>query len=223
MIKILIAEDEQPIADLLLMNLERAGYSCIWVNNGLSAIERLEQESYDLVLLDVMMPGADGYDVLHYMKPLNIPAIFITARDSVSDRVQGLHAGADDYITKPFEIAEMLARVESVLRRYNKVAGHFSFCGVEVDVPSRTVTKDGINVNLTMKEFDLLVLFLQNQNIALFRETLYRRVWGGDYTGEGRTVDLHVQRLRKKLGWEDRITAVYKVGYRLNSRKEGTL
>ena len=157
------------------------------------------------------------------MKPLNIPAIFITARDSVSDRVQGLHAGADDYITKPFEIAEMLARVESVLRRYNKVAGHFSFCGVEVDVPSRTVTKDGITINLTMKEFDLLVLFLQNQNIALFRETLYRRVWGGDYTGEGRTVDLHVQRLRKKLGWEDRITAVYKVGYRLNSRKEGTL
>lgn len=216
MIKILIAEDERPIADLLVMNLERAGYTCTWACDGLSAIEKIEQETFDLVLLDVMMPGADGYDVLHYMKPLNIPAIFITARDSLSDRVKGLHAGADDYITKPFEIVEMLARVESVLRRYNKVAGHFSLDGVEVDVPSRTVLKNGAAVNLTMKEFDLLVLFLQNPNIALFRETLYRRVWGGDYTGEGRTVDLHVQRLRKKLGWEERITAVYKVGYRLN-------
>lgn len=216
MIKILIAEDEQPIADLLAMNLERAGYTCVWASDGLSAIEKLEQESFDLALLDVMMPGADGYDVLNYMKPLNIPAIFITAKDSVADRVYGLHEGADDYITKPFEIVEMLARVESVLRRYNKATAHFSFDGVEVDLPSRTVTKNGAPVNLTMKEFDLLVLFLQNKNIALFRETLYRRVWGGDYTGEGRTVDLHVQRLRKKLGWEDKIVAVYKVGYRLN-------
>ena len=216
MIKILIAEDEQPIADLLAMNLERAGYSCVWASDGLSAIEKLEQEPFDLALLDVMMPGADGYDVLNYIKPLNIPAIFITAKDSVADRVYGLHEGADDYITKPFEIVEMLARVESVLRRYNKATAHFSFDGVEVDLPSRTVTKNGAPVNLTMKEFDLLVLFLQNKNIALFRETLYRRVWGGDYTGEGRTVDLHVQRLRKKLGWEDKIVAVYKVGYRLN-------
>ena len=216
MIKILIAEDEQPIADLLAMNLECAGYTCVWASDGLSAIEKLEQEAFDLALLDVMMPGADGYDVLNYIKPLNIPAIFITAKDSVADRVYGLHEGADDYITKPFEIVEMLARVESVLRRYNKATAHFSFDGVEVDLPSRTVIKDGESVNLTMKEFDLLVLFLQNKNIALFRETLYRRVWGGDYTGEGRTVDLHVQRLRKKLGWEDKIVAVYKVGYRLN-------
>ena len=183
MIKILIAEDEQAIADLLTMNLERSGYACTCVADGLSAIEALERETFDLALLDVMMPGADGYD---------------------------------DYITKPFEIVEMLARVESVLRRYNKAAQHFSLDGVEVDIPSRTVTKNGIPVNLTMKEFDLLVLFLQNKNIALFRETLYRRVWGGDYTGEGRTVDLHVQRLRKKLEWEEHISAVYKVGYRLN-------
>ena len=217
MIRILIAKDEQAIADLLAMNLERAGYSCVWAPDGLSAIEKLEQENFDLALLDVMMPGADGYDVLNYMKPLNIPAIFITARDSVADRVYGLHEGADDYITKPFEIVEMLARVESVLRRYNKSASHFSLDGVEVDLPSRTVTKNGEAINLTMKEFDLLVLFLQNKNIALFRETLYRRVWGGDYTGEGRTVDLHVQRLRKKLGWEEHISAVYKVGYRLNA------
>ena len=158
MIKILIAEDEQAIADLLTMNLERSGYACTCV----------ERETFDLALLDVMMPGADGYDVLHYIRPMNIPAIFITAKDSVADRVRGLHEGADDYITKPFEIVEMLARVESVLRRYNKAAQHFSLDGVEVDIPSRTVTKNGIPVNLTMKEFDLLVLFLQNKNIALF-------------------------------------------------------
>lgn len=216
MIKILIAEDEQPIADLLMMNLERAGYACSWARDGLSAIEKLDQEAFDLALLDIMMPGADGYEVLEYMKPLGVPAIFITAKDSVTDRVRGLHEGADDYIVKPFEIVEMLARVESVLRRYYKSKDHFSFDGVEVDLPSRMATKDGVPVSLTMKEFDLLVLFLQNKNIALFRETLYRRVWGGDYTGEGRTVDLHVQRLRKKLQWEDHITAVYKVGYRLN-------
>lgn len=217
MIKILIAEDEQAIADLLAMNLERAGYWCCCVSDGLKAIEKLEQEPFDLALLDIMMPGADGFDVLQYMKPLNIPAIFITARGTVSDRVRGLREGADDYISKPFEIVEMLARVESVLRRYNKATSHFSVDGVEVDLPSRTVTQHGVRVNLTMKEFDLLVVFLQNKNIALFRETLYRRVWGGDYTGEGRTVDLHVQRLRKKLGWEDHITAVYKVGYRFNA------
>lgn len=160
MIKILIAEDEQAIADLLTMNLERSGYACTCVADGLSAIEALERETFDLALLDVMMPGADGYDVLHYIRPMNIPAIFITAKDSVADRVRGLHEGADDYITKPFEVVEMLARVESVLRRYNKAAQHFSLDGVEVDIPSRTVTKNGIPVNLTMKEFDLLVLFL---------------------------------------------------------------
>ena len=216
MIKILIAEDEQPIADLLAMNLEHAGYACCCVPDGLRAIEKLEEESFDLALLDVMMPGADGYDVLNYMKPLSIPAIFITAKGGVNDRVKGLREGADDYIVKPFEIVEMLARVESVLRRYHKSTEFFSLDGVDVNLRSRTVMKDGVPVNLTMKEFDLLVVFLQNKNIALFRETLYRRVWGGDYTGEGRTVDLHVQRLRKKLDWEKRITAVYKVGYRLN-------
>ena len=215
MADILIVEDERAINDLIAMNLTRAGYRCTQALDGLAAADLLERQSFDLALLDIMVPGADGYELLDYIRPLNIPVIFITAKGSLEDRVRGLRLGADDYIVKPFELVELLARVESVLRRYHKGELHYSLYGVEVDLRSRSVTKNGRPVGLTMKEFDLLALFLRNKNTALFRETLYERVWGGDYTGEGRTVDLHVQRLRKKLGWQERITAIYKVGYRL--------
>ena len=217
MTEILIVEDERSINDLISMHLTRAGYHCTQALDGMTAADLLEARPFDLALLDIMIPGADGYELLDYIRPLGIPVIFITAKGSVADRVKGLHSGADDYLVKPFELVELLARVESVLRRYQKGTQHFSLYGVEVDLTSRTVARDGAPINLTMKEFELLILFLQNQNVALFRETLYQRVWGGEYTGEGRTVDLHVQRLRKKLGWEDKITAVYKVGYRLEA------
>ncbi len=215
MIRILIAEDEQAISDLIALSLTQAGYTCVQAMDGLAAADRLEEQNFDLALLDIMLPGCDGYELLDYIRPLGIPVIFITAKGSVADRVKGLRLGADDYLVKPFELVELIARVESVLRRYQKGITHFSLYGVEVDSLSRRVIKDGEDVALTRKEFDLLLLFLQNKNVALFRETLYERVWGEEYTGEGRTVDLHVQRLRKKLGWEDKITAVYKVGYRL--------
>ena len=217
MTEILIVEDERAINDLIAMNLTRAGYHCTQALDGISAADLLEQHTFDLALLDIMVPGADGYELLDYIRPYKIPVIFITAKGSVEDRVKGLHLGADDYLVKPFELVELVARVESVLRRYHKGIRHFSLDGVEVDLLSRTVTKNGRPISLTMKEFELLILFLQNKNVALFRETLYERVWGGEYTGEGRTVDLHVQRLRKKLGWEDKITAVYKIGYRLEA------
>lgn len=215
MADILIVEDEQAINDLIAMNLTRAGYRCTQALDGITAADLLEERRFDLALLDIMMPGADGYELLDYIRPMDIPVIFITAKTSLSDRVRGLRSGADDYITKPFETVELLARVEAVLRRYHKGTTHFSVGGVEVDVPSRTVYRGKTPIPLTPKEFDLLLLFLQNQNVALFRETLYQRVWEGEYTGEGRTVDLHVQRLRRKLGWEERLAAVYKVGYRL--------
>lgn len=215
MIRILIAEDEQAISDLIALSLTQAGYTCVQAMDGLAAADRLEQQTFDLALLDIMLPGCDGYELLDYIRPLGIPVIFITAKGSVADRVKGLRLGADDYLVKPFELVELIARVESVLRRYQKGITHFSLYGVEVDSLSRRVVKHGEDISLTRKEFDLLLLFLQNKNVALFRETLYERVWGEEYTGEGRTVDLHVQRLRKKLGWEDKITAVYKVGYRL--------
>lgn len=219
MIRVLIAEDEQPISDLLDMTLTAAGYACDCVPSGTEAADAVSRRRYDLILLDVMLPGIDGFELMEYIAPMEIPVIFITARSSVDDRVKGLRLGADDYIVKPFEIAELLARVETVLRRYHKADKTVTIGDVCVDTQSRVVTKGGEPVNLTAKEYALLMLFLQNQNIALFRETIYERVWESDYMGDSRTVDLHVQRLRKKLDWQDRITAVYKVGYRLEAKE----
>ena len=220
MIKILIVEDEKPIADLLDMSLTAAGYTCECLDNGVAAADAVESKRYDLVLLDVMLPGISGFELMEYFAPLDIPVIFITARSTVKDRIKGLKLGADDYIVKPFEIAELLARVETVLRRYHKTENRVVIGDVAVDTQSRLVYKNGSPVNLTAKEYSLLTLFLQNRNIALFRETIYERVWESDYLGDSRTVDLHVQRLRKKLDWQDKIVAVYKVGYRLEDREE---
>lgn len=215
MVKILIVEDEKPIADLLDMSLTAAGYVCECLDNGKDAADAVEHRRYDLVLLDVMLPGISGFELMEYFAPLDIPVIFITARDAVKDRIRGLKLGANDYIVKPFEIAELLARVETVLRRYHKTENRIAVGDVVVDTQSRVVTRGGKIIPLTAKEYNLLILFLQNKNIALFRETIYERVWENEYMGDSRTVDLHVQRLRKKLGWQERIAAVYKVGYRL--------
>ncbi len=215
MIKILIVDDEKPICDLIDLNLSAAGYRCLAVQDGLAAVERLEKEPFDLILLDVMLPGADGYEVMEYIRPLGIPVIFITAKHEVRDRVKGLKLGADDYLVKPFDVVELTARVEAVLRRYNKTDRFLSVGDVVVDVEARKAARAGEAVELTNKEFGLLVLFVKNKNIALFRETLYEKVWGEEYSGDSRTLDLHVQRLRKKLGWERKLVAVYKVGYRL--------
>ena len=219
MVKILIVEDEKPIADLLDMSLTAAGYVCECLDNGKDAADAVEHRRYDLVLLDVMLPGISGFELMEYFAPLDIPVIFITARDAVKDRIRGLKLGADDYIVKPFEIAELLARVETVLRRYHKTENRAVIGDVSVDLHSRLVFKRGEPVNLTAKEYSLLLLFLQNRNIALFRETIYERVWENDYMGDSRTVDLHVQRLRRKLEWQDRIVAVYKIGYRLEDHE----
>lgn len=219
MIKILIVDDEKPICDLIDLNLTEAGYRCRSVQDGVEAIRIIEQEAFDLILLDIMLPGVDGFDIMEYIRPMEIPVIFITAKYEVRDRVKGLKLGADDYLVKPFDVVELVARVEAVLRRYNKTEHLLSAGDVVVDVEARTVIKGGRPIELTNKEFQLLVLFLRNRNVALFRETLYEKVWEGEYSGDSRTLDLHVQRLRRKLNWEHgeypRIVAVYKVGYRL--------
>lgn len=215
MTKILIVEDERPISNLIDWNLSACGYSCTRAYDGLAAADILAEHDFDLVLLDIMLPGIDGYELLRQIKPTGTPVIFITAKGTVADRVQGLRAGADDYLVKPFEIVELIARVESVLRRSGKGQTIYTLGDVTVDLESMQVTKGGEPVTLTRKEFDLLVLFLQNQNVALFRETIYERVWDSDFMGDTRTVDLHVQRLRKKLDWQKRLCAIHKVGYRL--------
>lgn len=215
MIKILIVDDEKPICDLIDMNLSAAGYSCTAVQDGLEAIDAVENNTFDLVLLDIMLPGADGYDVMDYIKPYKVPVIFISAKHEVRDRVKGLKLGADDYLVKPFDVTELLARVEAVLRRYNKAEKKLTVGEIEIDIEARRVTRAGNPVPLTSKEFDMLMLFAENRNVALFRENLYEKVWDDEYYANSRTLDLHVQRLRKKLGWEKNLVAVYKVGYRL--------
>ena len=214
MLQILVVEDEHSISNLIKVNLTRAGYACDCAYDGLAAVDMLDKKPYDLVLLDIMLPGADGYEIMDYIAPLEIPVIFLTAKASVADRVKGLRMGADDYLTKPFEIIELLARVESVLRRYHKTEQVLTDGNLVIDTASRTVTKKGETISLTKKEFDLLLLFVRNKNIALYRETIYERIWGGEYMGDSRTVDLHVQRMRKKAGLEEQIQTVYRVGYR---------
>ncbi|MGB4702466.1 MAG: response regulator transcription factor [Syntrophomonadaceae bacterium] len=213
MAKILIVEDEVPINTLIKKNLELVGHECVSVYDGQAAIDVLKDHSFDLILLDVMLPGLDGFEV--FEKISRVPAIFLTARSSLSDRLKGLTMGADDYLTKPFEMLELLARVDAVLRRTKKEDKSFAFDNVIIRFDSRQILLDGEVVDCTPKEYDLLEVLVLNRNIALSREKLLNLAWGYDYEGDTRTVDVHIQKLRKKLGLEERIKTVYKLGYRL--------
>lgn len=212
--KILIIEDEEAIANLLRMNLTRAGYECTVAYDGIKGADLITEDHYDLGIFDIMLPGVNGYELLEYAKNFDMPVIFLTAKDSTLDKVKGLKLGAEDYITKPFEMIELLARIETVLRRYNKVAGNLKFDNLEIDSTARTVRFRGKEIDLTKKEFELLLLLARNPDRALSRQLIYEQVWECEYTGDSRTVDLHVQRLRKKLEGENVIESVYKVGYR---------
>ncbi|HIS47090.1 MAG TPA: response regulator transcription factor [Candidatus Scybalocola faecigallinarum] len=215
MIKILIVEDELPISKLIEMNLNDAGYMCTCAYDGLTAADLIEKNAYDLILLDIMLPGLNGYELFEYIKPMNIPVIFITAKAALNDRVRGLHLGAEDYIVKPFEILELLARVEVVLRRYNKTQRILTYGDLTIDTSGMIVKKDGREINLTPKEFDLATLFVRNRNITLSRERLFELVWGSEYDCDTRTLDLHILRIRKKLGWDKCLRTIHRIGYRL--------
>lgn len=212
---ILIVEDDESIAELLCMNLEEEGYPCTCACDGMEGMEKFEGKNFDLVLLDIMLPGLDGYALLEQIKPTGTPVIFLTAKGAVEERIKGLKAGADDYLSKPFQIGELLARVEAVLRRRQPGGELLRLGDVTVRTDSRQVEKDGCPVTLTAKEFDLLVELLQNKNVALYRDRLYEKVWKEPFLGETRTLDSHIQRLRKKLGWEEKIKTIFRVGYRL--------
>ena len=215
MLKVLIVEDEQAIANLIYINLSDEGYHCTCAFDGRTAADLIEKEHYDLILLDIMLPHIDGYELLEYIKPDSTPVIFITAKGSLNDRIKGLKLGADDYLVKPFQIGELLARVEAVMRRYGKSEKQLAFTDVTINTNSRQVIKNGQAIDLTVKEFDLLVELVRNKNVALYRDKLYEKVWKEDFYGETRTLDSHIQRLRKKLGWEEHIKTVFRIGYRL--------
>lgn len=212
---ILIVEDDEAIANLIKINLTAEGYHCTCAYDGKAGADYIEEASFDLILLDIMLPEINGYELLEYIKPFGTPVIFITAKGNIEERITGLKLGADDYIVKPFQVGELIARVEALLRRYGKINRKLAFADVEIDMVSRTVSKHGVTVDLTVKEFDLLVELVQNKNVALYRDRLYEKVWGEVFMGDTRTLDSHIQRLRRKLNWEKYIKTVFRVGYRL--------
>lgn len=214
MIQILVVDDEEAIANLIKITLEQAGYFCKCVYDGEAAANQIEKGNFDLILLDVMLPKIDGFELMEYIGQFQIPVIFLTAKSDVKDRVKGLRLGAEDYIGKPFDNGELLARVEVVLRRFHKSTGIISAAGLTIDTASRTCMKDGKVIELTYKEFELLLLLVKNKNVALYREIIYEKVWQDPFCEDTRTVDLHIQRLRKKLGMEKNIQTIFKVGYR---------
>lgn len=217
MAHILIVEDEEHIAQMIEATLGLGGYTCRICSNGTEAVERIYAGGYDLVLLDVMLPGLDGFAVMERVARQGTPVIFLSAMQQVADKVRGLHLGAEDYISKPFEALELLARVEVALRRRGKGA-QVLVCGdIRQDLAGHTVTLAGRPVALSPKEFDLLRVFLQNQDLALTREKLLAMVWGYEFEGETRTVDIHVQRLRQKLNLAGKLVTLPRIGYRLES------
>ena len=219
LIKILVVEDEQSIAEMVKLCLNKNGYMCETVNDGMDATQKIEEKRYDLILLDIMLPDIDGYDLIDYIKQFEIPVIFVTAKTSVPDRVKGLKLGAEDYISKPFDLEELLARVATVLRRFHKTDNILEVGRIKIDTLERTVLLDGELVILPAKEYDLLLYLVRNKNIALYRETIFEQVWQEPYLGNTRTIDLHIQRLKKKLDLGDAIETIYKVGYKFRAEK----
>jgi len=210
--KILIVEDEIPINRLISKNLSIVGHDCTSAYDGDSAVSLMENIEPDLIILDVMLPGISGFDLIKFIN--DTPVIFVTAKSGIEDKLKGLSLGADDYIVKPFEMQELLARVQIVLRRFKRDQHDVYFDGLRVDFEGRKVFRGEKEIDLTPKEFSLLEVLIKNRNIAMSRDKLLNLVWQYDYDGEARTVDVHIQKLRSKLELKDRIKTISKVGYR---------
>lgn len=215
MIRILAVEDEIPIAELLRLSLRQAGYTCVCAYDGIQAADLIEIETFDLILLDIMLPGIDGFELMEYIRVTGTPVIFLTAKNTVADRIRGLRLGAEDYIVKPFDVLELLTRVESVLQRHGKLQTILQVGDLQFNTRARKVFQAGQELPLTRKEYELALLFAQNQGVILTKNAIYERIWGGAFPESTRTVELHVQRMKKKMGWEERLRSVYGVGYRL--------
>lgn len=216
--KILVIEDDNSISELICMNLEAAGYETIPVTDGTAAEELLrsaKEREIALALVDVMLPGKDGFALMEDLQREKIPVIYLTAKDDVLSKVHGLKAGAEDYIVKPFEVLELLVRMDKVLKRTGRSRTKIQIRDVVIDLKEHSVTKNGTKVQLKPMEYELLVTLAGNKNVAFSREELLNRIWGCDYMGETRTVDVHIGQLRKKLDFYDVIRTISKTGYRL--------
>ena len=219
-INILIVEDDEAISNLIKINLNMAGYESTQIFDGLEALNLIKEKSFDLILMDIMLPGMDGFEVIKKIRNLNLPVIFLTAKNGLADKVTGLKSGAEDYIVKPFETVELLARIEVVLRRYSKNNNCIEFKNLKIYEEERIIKKDDKTIDLTLKEFELIVILVKNKNMALSREYLLEKIWGYEYVGETRTVDVHIRYLRKKIEVDDKnpkfIETIRGVGYRFN-------
>ena len=219
MASLLLVEDDTSVRQVVTLQLSLVGYDVQAAEDAGQARRMLEEKTPDLAILDIMLPGEDGFSLAETMIERAIPVLFLTAKTAVCDRVRGLRMGAEDYMLKPFEPEELLARVENILRRTKKEQTRFVFGALEIDLPSRRVMKGGREMALTALEFDLLAMLVRRNNVALSREALLSGVWGYTYQGETRTVDVHIQRLRGKIGAEY-IETVYKYGYRFCGGEE---
>ncbi|GAA0772502.1 response regulator transcription factor [Clostridium subterminale] len=217
MIDILIVEDEMHISKMIEATLSIGGYRGHICGNGKEAVQRVLEEKFDLILLDVMLPDMDGFQVIEEIRCREVPVIFLTAMQEVSDKVKGLKLGAEDYIVKPFEAVELLARIEVVLRRTHRNNNILNYKYITIDIDKHIVKKGGEIINLTPKEFEILVFFIQHVDIAITRERLLAAVWGYEFIGESRTIDIHVQHVRKKMDLNDKLITIPKLGYRLES------
>lgn len=217
-IKVLIVDDEEDMRHLIQMYLENSGFECYQGSDGKETYQLLTDVSIDLILLDIMMPGEDGFQVCENIrKKAKVPIIFLSAKGEEWDKVKGLQLGADDYIVKPFSPGELIARIQAVLRRTGNVSNDQDFYRIgkiSIDKKARRVMVQGEEISLTLKEFELLAFFVEHQSYALSREQLLEHVWGIDYVGSLRTVDTHIKTLRMKLGAEDYLQTVWGIGYK---------
>lgn len=216
--KILVIEDDNAISELICMNLEAAGYEALPLLDGSAAevfLKDVEEKNIALALVDVMLPGKDGFALMDDLQREKIPVIYLTAKDDVISKVHGLKSGAEDYIVKPFEVLELLVRIEKVLKRTGRSQEKIQIRDVLIDLKEHSVTKAGQKVQLKPMEYELLVTLAKSKNVAFSREELLNRLWGTDYVGETRTVDVHIGQLRKKLDFYEVIRTISKTGYRL--------
>lgn len=217
--KVLVLEDESSIRSFIVINLRRAGYEVVEAETGEEALEKLKQHTdVRVALLDIMLPGIDGFELFSYMERYNIPVIYMTAKTDSASEIKGLMDGAEDYIVKPFDMLTLMVRIEKVLKRTGRLNTVYRVRDIELNSETRVVTKAGRAVELQPLEFDVLLTLLKNKNLTVSREQLLSDVWGYEYTGETRAVDVKISSLRKKLNLGDAIRAIPKLGYRLEER-----